>query len=282
MGKTIKFTFEEIDEYIKNFNCLLLSTEYKNRRSKLEIKFNCGHVRVMSFECFVRGYRCLCDSKNRVKRTVESKTRKKVLNALLSVNFKIISFQNNIASWGTNLTYECSNGHIETKSIREFMRYKRCVICHMRNISQSQQGEKGSNWQGGKTKLRDSLAKLALQWKKDSAKSCDYKCIITGERFDDIHHLHPLNLIIKEALENLNLNLFEFVRDYSEKDLKTIRLEIEELHKKYPLGVCLRKDVHRLFRKLYGYNDSTIEDFYEFKRKIHSGEIQIQNIKIGE
>ena len=106
------------------------------------------------------------------------------------------------------------------------------------------------------------------EWKLKSAKACGYKCVITGEQFDAIHHLYSRNLIIENILEehpeykHINFN------DLPEAD-KTIPVEcfIKE-QSKYPLGVCLRDDIHILFHKKYGYGNNTPEQFLEFVKEI--------------
>lgn len=116
-------------------------------------------------------------------------------------------------------------------------------------------------------KFRSSIAK----WRKDSEKNCDYKCILTGEKDYEVHHLYSYNEIIKEALNNLNLELKGIIKDYSGEEIIKIRDEVIKLHNTYPLGVCLSKKVHSLFHILYSKN-ATIDDFEEFKIRFYNGE----------
>ena len=165
-----KLKYEYVKEYIEDKQCVLISKEYINAKEKLKIEFDCGHVSLISFECFKRGQRCSCDKEKRFKSTIEFKTREKILGSLRTSNFKFISFENNTASWDNKLTYECDKGHIETKGIREFMRFKHCVTCHNIFLSESQKGSMGNNWKGGKTRLTLFANKALVQWKKDSMK----------------------------------------------------------------------------------------------------------------
>lgn len=265
--------YNYIKDYVRNNDCELISKNYINSKRKIEIKFKCGHIQTISFECFKRGQRCKCNQLERYKNTIENKTRNKIIKVFESINFKILSFENNIASWNNYVTYICKNGHTETRKIRDFMKNKRCTVCHKSYISESQKREKGNNWQGGKTKLKTSIKnKTYVAWKKESMMICNYKCVITGERFDDIHHLYPLHKIIEESLHNLNLPLLKTKGEYSPEEINSIEKEVERLHNIYPLGICLKKNIHQLFHKIYGNKNTTPENFYEFKNRYFSGE----------
>jgi hypothetical protein len=104
-------------------------------------------------------------------------------------------------------------------------------------------------------------------WKNETLKKCDYKCDITKENNRDleIHHLVPFRRILDEAILNLNLVSYETVGDYSEPIFIELEKEVLRLHLYYGTGVCLKKDEHSLFHKLYGNKNNTPEQYYEFK-----------------
>ena len=54
----IKLTYKEVKEYIESFGYKLLSNEYKNSKTKLEIECPKGHVFEMRFNSFKNGTRC--------------------------------------------------------------------------------------------------------------------------------------------------------------------------------------------------------------------------------
>ena len=78
-------------------------------------------------------------------------------------------------------------------------------------------------------------------WKKESMQNCNYKCIITGERFDDIHHMYGLNLILNRVLLHLNIEIKGKIDDYSNDELSSILYTFRMFQSEYPLGVCLKK-----------------------------------------
>jgi hypothetical protein len=128
-------------------------------------------------------------------------------------------------------------------------------------------GEANGKWKGGSSEVVKAIRNSLTQWKNDSMKKCGYKCILTGEEFDNIHHLYPFVKIIEEAFENLGIGMRRHVSDYDKDEFESLITKISELHKWYGLGVCLSKKVHKLFHNTYGYTDNTAKQFYEFAKK---------------
>lgn len=106
-------------------------------------------------------------------------------------------------------------------------------------------------------RLRSSLG----QWRKESEKNCNYKCVLTGTDSYDIHHTYSYNSIIKDALKKLNLPIKE---EYSSTEYKSIKETVLNLHKEY-IGVCIRHDLHIIFHQIYGKQGNTPDQFEEFK-----------------
>ena len=111
-----------------------------------------------------------------------------------------------------------------------------------------------------------------VEWKKNSMKNCNFKCVLSGDRFDEIHHLVSLNTILESTYNKLSIDPELFDINKIEEDNKIQFLE--EFYKeqsKYPLGVCLRKDIHMHFHNIYKYGDNTVEQFYEFAKEFYPG-----------
>lgn len=53
-----KHTIEDLQEYFKETDCILLSTEYKDNKQKLDVQFACGCIGKISFNQFHKGRRC--------------------------------------------------------------------------------------------------------------------------------------------------------------------------------------------------------------------------------
>lgn len=105
------------------------------------------------------------------------------------------------------------------------------------------------------------------EWKKASMKACSYKCVLTGEPFSDIHHLYAKNMIVDAALERLGLprDIDINACDDTTKDAILEAFYFEQ--DKYPLGVCMKGNLHMMFHALYGFGNNTPEQFYEFAKK---------------
>jgi hypothetical protein len=142
-------------------------------------------------------------------------------------------------------------------------------------LIKSVSGENASNWQGGKNSLKSFLGKQIVQWKKDSIKECGYSCMLCGDghRFNHVHHLYNFLNIVNDSLLELNLEKKKIVSDYTKKELLSITNKVLEIHYKYPLGIALCIDHHKLFHKIFGNHNNTPAQFEEFKRRIKSGDI---------
>ena len=119
------------------------------------------------------------------------------------------------------------------------------------------------------TKLSRNIRHWLNKWKKDSEEFCNYKCILTEDVNYEIHHLYSLNTIIKEALDELNI---ESKEEYNGEEFMLIKDKVLELHDKYGLGVCLTKKCHILFHQLYSKGNNTPEQFEEFKQRYYNHE----------
>lgn len=133
-------------------------------------------------------------------------------------------------------------------------------------------GSKNGRWKGGINKIYPELRSETVQWQKESMFFCDYKCIITGADFHNIHHTTPFREIVDELFSNTGVCLFEQVCDYTAEQLMLLKNELYKLHDIYGYGACIHKTVHKLFHDLYGYINFTPYDFLDFVYRIDIGE----------
>lgn len=126
-------------------------------------------------------------------------------------------------------------------------------------------GELNPNYKGGITSLFSEMRRNITQWKIDSARECGFLCIFTKERFDHIHHLYSFNKIAQETLNELGMtSVYDDISNYTKEELKVITDKCLEIHYRYPLGVCLIKNIHMDFHSEFGSYDNTPEQFYQF------------------
>lgn len=117
--------------------------------------------------------------------------------------------------------------------------------------------------------IGEYIRKRNREWKKESARSCNYKCAITGERFQAIHHLVGLNLILQETLNELGYEDNVGIDDLDQDTLERITQYFFVVQNRYPLGVCLTEKIHKQFHDEYGYGNNTVEQFTDFLKKHH-------------
>ena len=132
-------------------------------------------------------------------------------------------------------------------------------------------GEKNGRWKGGASALIEQLRRDIIDWKKDSSEFCNYKCIFTGGRFQNIHHIISFNSLVDKALDITCLERRSKISDYSNEEYENLKTCLIELHNQTLFGACLCEELHELFHKEYTYYDSTIDDFVDFTRKVIDG-----------
>jgi hypothetical protein len=98
-------------------------------------------------------------------------------------------------------------------------------------------------------------------WRENSIKERGNKCVLTGEKNFEVHHLYSFNSIIKDALIDLKIPMSD---SYTGEELILIKNKVIELHENVS-GVCIRPDLHILFHQIYGNKDNTEEQFVQFE-----------------
>jgi len=96
--------------------------------------------------------------------------------------------------------------------------------------------------------------------------NCNYKCVLTNQRFDTIHHLYGFDLIVEEILSENNLIFKQSIFEYEKDELEILKNQCIEKHKKYN-GVCIINSLHVIFHKNYGFGRNTPEQFEEFTQR---------------
>ena len=107
-------------------------------------------------------------------------------------------------------------------------------------------------------------------WKNKSMISCGYKCVLTGSKDFQIHHLYNFNQIIKDLCNSGKIEYKDF-SDYTQEELNCITEIFIEEHDKHPLGVCVRKDIHELFHNIYGKRNNSELQWNQFCEDYRNG-----------
>jgi len=116
-----KHTLEKVKEHIESFDYKLLSTEYRNADTKLELKCPSGHIFDIKYRSFQQGQRCMeCSGKR--KHTLDE-----VKEYIGVYDYKVLSTEY-INSY-TKLKLQCPEGHIFNMMYRNFQQGVRCPEC---------------------------------------------------------------------------------------------------------------------------------------------------------
>lgn len=124
----------------------------------------------------------------------------------------------------------------------------------------------------------ENLAKLfrghIQEWKINTMKSCNYQCVFTGSKDFAIHHLYGFNKILEESFQLIEQEIqliSDNTYDYSKEQLDRMIEIFRLVHDKYPLGVCIRTDIHDLFHLIYGAGGNTQEQWEKFATDFRNG-----------
>lgn len=105
-------------------------------------------------------------------------------------------------------------------------------------------------------------------WKSRSMEDCNYQCVLTGSKDFRIHHLYSFGSIVNDIFEENDFVVKDNLSDYTADELQNIIDACVKKHDEYPLGVCVRTDIHEAFHKKYG-KIVIPEMWYEFVQDFH-------------
>lgn len=119
-----KKIYQEVKDYIESFNYELLSTEYINNSTDLDIKCDKGHVYKAPFGRFQQGKRCPhCNG------GVAKWTKKMIKDHIEDNGYKFIKFVE-FNKYDSRILIQCPNGHEPYEVLfGNFYRGKRCEKC---------------------------------------------------------------------------------------------------------------------------------------------------------
>ena len=225
-GDYFRFTYEYVKKYIENEGYNLLSTEYINANSYIEIVCPKGHKYKTKFGTFKNGNRCrecyFIYENN--KTTIHS--YEYVKNKMLLEGYELLSTE--YINAHTKLQVRCSNGHIYETTWNSFQQGSRCPHCN------ESKGEREI-----RTILDNLNIKYISQYKFDDCKFkyvlpfdfylSDYNCCI---EFDGIQHFEIvehfggfdsfIDRIIRDTIKN------EYCKN---NNIKLIRISYKEIDK---------------------------------------------------
>ncbi len=124
MPRGIKFTYEEVKQYFEDHDCELLETEYKNSKTLMRYRCDCGNPDICKiiFSSFKNGSRCIICG-GREKHTFEF-----VYNYFKERKCKLLETE--YLNARTKMRYECDCGNSDCKiRFDSFKSGGRCIDC---------------------------------------------------------------------------------------------------------------------------------------------------------
>ena len=117
----IKLPYNDVKKYIESFGYILLSTEYMNNKTKLELKCPEGHIYNARYDNFQHGDRCK-ECAGLKKHDIDY-----VKKYIESFNYILLSteYKNN----KSYLKLQCPEGHIYNVIYNSFQKGRRCPKC---------------------------------------------------------------------------------------------------------------------------------------------------------
>lgn len=259
---------EDLMELFRNKDCLLLSMEYINCESDLYficLKHKDKGIQKTTYSSFKNNSYCTyCGYEKISKKKLYSYEYVKGLFEI--EGYELLSYEYK----GVNelLYYRCGKHpkHIQSVTLNNFKNNN--IKCHYCTLENS----RNNNFFLPDSDLFYYLRTKLGEWKKFSMEKCNYKCILTGLRFEEIHHLYSFYKIVYETLDELKLPLKNKISDYNSDEINNIINICLNKHYNIGAGICLIHDLHSLFHQIFGYSNNTSQQFEEFKKRYHNFE----------
>lgn len=121
------------------------------------------------------------------------------------------------------------------------------------------------NDRSGYTDLSEYIRGRLIPWFKQVKRNNNFTCSVTGSKSNIIvHHIHGFNLILDEAVKQINFPIYDNISDYSDDQLDKIFTTFYDLQESYKSYICITEEIHKQFHSIYGYGNNTKQQWDEF------------------
>lgn len=125
-----KHTYEYVKDYIENFNCKLLSEEYKNSTTLLKILCECGETFERKFKTIQKSPICKCEKCTQKYLTEKQKTHfDEILFKLKEKGYEILIQEDEYKGINYKYDFKCPNGHERPMYLSDLLNGHECKIC---------------------------------------------------------------------------------------------------------------------------------------------------------
>ncbi|MCZ8537716.1 hypothetical protein M9R32_11030 [Paenisporosarcina quisquiliarum] len=272
----------DFETVYENFRKLFEDREYillpdqviRNKKTKLNyicLKHKSSGIKKIRIDHFLNGTGCRECSTDAVRKQYNENDLIEIFN---EANAKLVTNEpykelKQSFKYICNIHPEIGVQHVRLDHLIDRNRIP-CKAC-LKEIKSAVRGELHPGWKGGITKISAHFRNEIESWKRESIINGNNKCILTGGNNIVVHHLYPFHKILYEALEINSLEIRGQVGMYSKNELTKITNALIRLHNIYGLGVCLDKEIHVLFHRIYGFETNS-KDFDDFMQRFNKGE----------
>jgi hypothetical protein len=216
-----RLSYETVVKRFEERGYKLLTKEYINTQQILE--YICPHhpneIQTIRMVSLIKGHGCKSCQAEKLRN--DRKTDFEIVKAdFENKGLILISNEDEYLNCFSDLKFICKKHKeigIQMDSYHHLKTYSTsiCKKCSHEMIS----GENSILWKGGITKLHHWLRGKINKWKNDSIIACNGKCVITGEDYDDVHHLYSFDLILDEVLKETGVSVKSEIKDYTQEEL---------------------------------------------------------------
>lgn len=246
------------DDIIKEFKKAgyVAIVDYENYKdvNTTKIKYICPNHPNENLSMKIRdlrlGHRCPYCYNDRRGDTLRL-NEKDVFNYYEERGLKILDGQS-YKNKDTKLAWVCPNHNKEIQyiSLRGLKKTKiPCKFCRFNNSM---------------TTISLMIRQRLSNWKAEIILSNDNRCALTGSPDFDIHHLIPLNIMIRRELEKRRISMDKLIGD-NDTTMEFVECIVSQHNNK--MGICLDKKLHTQLHSKYG-DSPTEKDWIEFKESI--------------
>lgn len=270
MSERNRKDFSEVIKDLKSVGCEYVSGEYKNNKSILTVRCNCGNVFNRSFVKIVQGQNtCISCSRKRLAQSKIKYTIDDVRKELDKKGYTLL--EDEYINCSTPMMCRCSKGHEFNLVFEWYMSGTAgCMQCY----NERRGGENAWNYKGGESEVIDILRKSTRKWKKDVLASYEFNCAITGVHSNRlvIHHLHSFIDIVKEASDETGIPIERKIMDYNDGEFEILKKSVISKHD-LKNGIPMMRKIHNQFHRIYGKGNNTEEQFDEFLKEYYNTDL---------
>lgn len=259
MPRTVKLTYEFVKEFFEEHGCKMIDTSYKNARTHINYRCNCGNVSKIIFDSFRRGHRCKKCGADRVAKK-QTFTFDYVYSYFKQHRCELL--EKKYVNVEIKIKYRCECGSISFITFSNFRRGRRCMKCSIGKRA----GKNHYEWVEDRVAFAERLMFkdrrhkiLRNTLKRVCQKKDDKTCNLLGYSFEDLQKYigdHPNWRNVKNRKWHLDhIYPIQAFVDYGISDIKLINC----LDNLQPLGA-----MENLF-KSDSYDDVEFEDWLEGK-----------------